>query len=46
MKEITIKFESEADYNRFMDTIIKPEVINGNAQFDETNKILIIKNQD
>jgi hypothetical protein len=46
MKEILIKFESEVDYFRFIDTIAKPEVINGNAEFDQENNILIIKKED
>lgn len=44
MKEILIKFESEEDYKRFIETVIEPEVIDGNCEFDASNDILIIKN--
>ena len=46
MKETVTKFESEVDYWRFIDTIAKPEVFNGNAEFDQSNDILIIKQQN
>jgi len=40
-----IKFEDESDYLRFIDTIVNPEVVNGEAEFDQENDIFIIKKQ-
>lgn len=46
MKEILIKFESEEDYLKFINTVCEPSVVDGNAEFDQENNILIIKKQD
>lgn len=46
MKEIIIKFETEEDYAKFITEVCMPTVVDGKAEFDEFNNILIVKNNE
>lgn len=44
MKEITFKFESEHDYQNFIDCVIMPDLEqNDTINWDKENNILILK---
>lgn len=43
MKELLMKFESEEDYNGFMDIIVKPG-LNKDCEFDESTNTVLVKN--
>ncbi len=46
MKEITLRFESEEDYNKFMKIMILDGIESGDTVYDEENKVAIIKKQE
>ena len=41
--EVTLKFESEEDYKKFIDEIVIPSVENEEVEFDSANNIVIVK---
>ena len=45
MKEVTLKFESEEDYKKFIDGIIVLSVEEDRVEFDSANDIIIINKQ-
>lgn len=45
MKEILIKFESEKDYENFINNVIIPSLKEDEKEWDSENNILILKDK-